>query len=164
MRAKASEFTDNSIVCLIICRLKSWQAEPLWPRLRLTQIKAWVNGDFIKWKHFPRYWPFERGIHRSLVNSPHKGQWRGALIFFFDLRLNKRLSKQPWGWWFETLPRPLWRHSDEMIISSIARRVCLLIHDTNSKAVHWNRHGWVISWFNVLRLQLIKLGYPTLPL
>ena len=35
----------------------------------------------IKWKHFPRYWPFVRGIHRSPVNSPHKGQWRGALIF-----------------------------------------------------------------------------------
>ena len=29
-----------------------------------------------------------------------------------DLRLNKRLSKQSWGWWFETLPRPLWRHSN----------------------------------------------------
>ena len=29
---------------------------------------------------------------------------------FFDLRLNKRLSKQWWGWWFETLPCPLWRH------------------------------------------------------
>ena len=30
---------------------------------------------------FPRYWPFVRGIHRSPVNSPHKGQWHGALIF-----------------------------------------------------------------------------------
>ena len=29
---------------------------------------------------------------------------------FFDLRLNKRLSKQPWGWWFETLSHSLWRH------------------------------------------------------
>ena len=37
--------------------------------------------DVIKWKHFPRYWPFVRGIHRSPVNSPHKGQWRGALMF-----------------------------------------------------------------------------------
>ena len=27
------------------------------------------------------YWPFVRGIHRSPVDSPHKGQWRGALIF-----------------------------------------------------------------------------------
>ena len=39
------------------------------------------NDDVIKWKHFPRYWPFVRGIHRSPVNSPHKGQWRGALMF-----------------------------------------------------------------------------------
>ena len=39
------------------------------------------HDDFIKWKHFPRYWTFVRGIHRSLVNSPHKGQWRGALVF-----------------------------------------------------------------------------------
>ena len=63
------------------------------------------HDDLIKWKHFPRYWRFVRGIHRSPVNSPHKapvtrkmfpfdevimiilkqsphkGQWRGALIF-----------------------------------------------------------------------------------
>ena len=39
------------------------------------------HEDVIKWKHFPRYWPFVRGIHRSPVNSPHKGQWRGALMF-----------------------------------------------------------------------------------
>ena len=32
-------------------------------------------------KRFPRYWPFVRGIHRPPVNSPHKGQWRGALMF-----------------------------------------------------------------------------------
>ena len=40
-----------------------------------------IIDDVIKWKHFPRYWPFVRGIHRSPVNSPHKGQWRGALMF-----------------------------------------------------------------------------------
>ena len=39
------------------------------------------HDDVIKWKHFPRYWPFVRGIHRSPENSPHKGQWRGALMF-----------------------------------------------------------------------------------
>ena len=37
--------------------------------------------DVIKWEHFPRYWPFGRGIHRSLASSPHKGQWRGVLMF-----------------------------------------------------------------------------------
>ena len=35
----------------------------------------------IKWKHFPRYWPFVPGIHRSPVNSPHNGQWHEALMF-----------------------------------------------------------------------------------
>ena len=40
-----------------------------------------VQDDVIKWKHFPCYWPFVSGIHQSSVNSPHKGQWRGALVF-----------------------------------------------------------------------------------
>ena len=39
------------------------------------------HDDFIKWKHFPRYWPFVREIHWSPVNSKHKGQWCGALMF-----------------------------------------------------------------------------------
>ena len=39
------------------------------------------HDDVVKWKHFPRYWPFVRGIHRSPVNSPHKGQWCVALMF-----------------------------------------------------------------------------------
>ena len=40
-----------------------------------------LRDHVIKWKHFPRYCPFVRGIHWSPVNSPHKGQWRGALVF-----------------------------------------------------------------------------------
>ena len=32
---------------------------------------------------------------------------------FFDQRLNKRLSKQPWGWWSETPSSSLWRHRNE---------------------------------------------------
>ena len=44
-----------------------------------------ISSDRTWWrhqtKHFPRYWPFVRGIHRSPVNSSHKGQWRGALMF-----------------------------------------------------------------------------------
>ena len=35
----------------------------------------------IKWKHFLHCWPFVQGIHRSPVNSTHKGQWHGALMF-----------------------------------------------------------------------------------
>ena len=49
-------------------------------------------------------------------NSPVIGEFPAqrpvtrSLDVFFDLRLNKRLSKQTWGWWFETSSRPLWRH------------------------------------------------------
>ena len=32
---------------------------------------------------------------------------------YFDLRPNKRLSKQSWGWWFETLSPPVWSHRNE---------------------------------------------------
>ena len=39
------------------------------------------SQNVIKWKHFPCYWPFVRGIHRSPVNSLHKDQWRGASMF-----------------------------------------------------------------------------------
>ena len=40
-----------------------------------------IHDDVIKWKHFPRYWPYVMKNHRSPVDSPHKGQWREALMF-----------------------------------------------------------------------------------
>ena len=49
----------------------------------LHTCKLSRHDDVIKWKHFRRYWPFVRRIHRSPVNSPHKGQWRGALMYFW---------------------------------------------------------------------------------
>ena len=39
------------------------------------------HDDVINWKHFPRNWPFVRGIHRSQVNSSHTGRRCGALMF-----------------------------------------------------------------------------------
>ena len=50
---------------------------------------------------------------------------------FFDLRLNKRLSKQSWGWWFEMPSRPLWHHCNE-ISSAILNNVNLHKGDTES--------------------------------
>ena len=49
--------------------------------------RAWTitevvcHDGVLEWKHFPRYWPFVRGIQQWPMNSPHKGQWRGALMF-----------------------------------------------------------------------------------
>ena len=69
-----------------------------------------VHDDFIKWKHFPRYWSFVRGIHRSPVNSPHKGHWCGALMFSLISAWINVLSKQWRGGWFETPSCSLWHH------------------------------------------------------
>ena len=41
----------------------------------------YLHDDVIKWKHFSRYWFFVRANHLSSVDSPHKGQWRGAMKF-----------------------------------------------------------------------------------
>ena len=44
---------------------------------------------------------------------------------FFDLRLNKDLSKQPWGWWFETPSWSLWRQCNEPTRGDMLHRMCV---------------------------------------
>ena len=51
--------------------------ESIIPENKLENVSWWRH----QMENFPRYWPFVRGIHRSPANSPHKGQWRGALMF-----------------------------------------------------------------------------------
>ena len=51
------------------------------PFIDTTMMIPGHHDDVIKWKHFPRHWPFVWRIHRPPVNSPHKVQWRGALMF-----------------------------------------------------------------------------------
>ena len=95
-------------------------------RLRWIEIKHWthkntpyIHDDAINLKHFPRYWPFVLGIQRSPVNSPHKGQWRGALVSSLICPLNKRLSKQSWGWWFERPTHSLWCHCNVDFVDDV---------------------------------------------
>ena len=94
-----------------VCKFKPNKAAN--QTLKTTQMmSSWVNDDVMKWKHFPRYWPFVR----EFVGPrwiPHTKASDAELWCFFDLRLNKRLSKQSWGWWFKTPSRPLWCHRNE---------------------------------------------------
>ena len=73
-----------------------------------------------KWKQFPRYWPFVRGIHGSPVVSLIKAS-DAELWCFFDLSLNKRLRR----WWFETPSRSLWRQYNDLSLHGICC-MCLL--------------------------------------
>ena len=76
------------------------------------------HDDVIIWKHFPRYWPFVRGIHRSLVDYLSKPVTQSFHVFF-DLRLNKRLREHSWPRWFETPSHSLWRHCYMLIFIPI---------------------------------------------
>ena len=69
---------------------------------------------------FGSWWRHQMEIFSTLLvicmgNSPVPGEFPAqrpvarSFNAFFDLRLNKRLSKQSRGWWFETLSCPLWR-------------------------------------------------------
>ena len=49
---------------------------------KASEIHKSVLSASIQWWHCSRYWPFVWGIHRSPWNSPHKGQWRGALMLY----------------------------------------------------------------------------------
>ena len=51
------------------------------PTLKIYLLICQLHDDIIKWKDFPCYWPYVRGINQSQVNSLHKGQWRGVLMF-----------------------------------------------------------------------------------
>ena len=80
----------------------------LWEFLHLERWLSW-------WCHqmetFSALLAICAGIYQSPVNFPHKGQWRGALIFSLICSwIQCGWGKQWWGWWFDTPSLPLWRH------------------------------------------------------
>ena len=70
-------FGWNSFATKIVVNIKN----PLVTGLSMIAGITRIHNDPIKWKYFPHYWPFGRVVHRSLVNSPRKGQWCWALMF-----------------------------------------------------------------------------------
>ena len=82
----------------------------------------------------------------SPVTDEFPSQWPVMRSFdvFFDLRLNKRLSKQSWGWWFETQSGSLWRHCNGNLSTDLARLIklrtaldCVPLGKTPVMQVQW---------------------------
>ena len=76
------------------------------------------------WALGMKWWRHQMETFSALLaicagNSPVPGEFPAqrpvthSFDVFFDLRLNKRLSKQTWGWWFEMPPWSLWRQCNE---------------------------------------------------
>ena len=59
-------------------------------------VVVWFRlpDDVIKWKHFPRYWRFSEGNPSITGGFPSQRPVTRTFDVVFDLRLNKRLSKQ----------------------------------------------------------------------
>ena len=80
--------------CCVLLRLCMVQLCP-YPSALLGQP---YHDDVIKWKHCPYYWPFGLRIDRSPENSPHKDQWRGALMFsLICVWINDRINNRKDG-------------------------------------------------------------------
>ena len=101
------------------------------------------HDDVIKWKHCPRYWPFVRGIHRSPVNSTHKGQWRGALMFSLI-----------WAWingWVNNRQaadlRRYHAHYDVIVMKMIGIYALIFRHLSLKNVMNaWRTHSWTLIW------------------
>ena len=100
--------------CLIL-RIKSNKIDVAPGTYNVTCIThAWIMVSW--WRH--QMETFSPLLALCVGNSPVSGEFPSqspvtrSFDVFCDLRQNKRLSKQSWGWWFETTSHPLWRHCD----------------------------------------------------
>ena len=111
--------------CRLPVLLSSWwrhQMEPFSALLALCAGSSPVTGEF----------PAQRPVRRSFG-------------VFFDLRLDKRLSKQSWGWWFDIPSRSLWRHYNVSKIISLCQTATL-----------WNERIITIACQLIIVIVIIK--------
>ena len=93
-------------------------------RYRLVKIRITL---FTRpwWRHQMK--TFSALLAICAENSPVPGEFSTqrpvtrSFDVYFDLRPNKGLSKQLWGWWFETQSCPLWRHRNDIDFNKFRR-------------------------------------------
>ena len=126
-----------------------------WPSVTIRP-----HDDVIKWKHFPRYWPFVRGIHQSPLNSPHKGQWRRALIFYLICAWTtvEQTIERPVSW---NPLHPLWRHCivTGMVSHGYQNQMSLFKQKTFSNAFSWKDN--FVFWFKLRGSSLFMVQITT---
>ena len=126
--------------------------------------------DVIKWKHCPRYWPFVRENHQPPVDSPHKGQWHGAMKFYLIFALTN-------GWANHRDAGDLRRyraHDVTVMRDEFGSRLCTetaLEGFTSKKQCGWGRYKmaailqtirinfrewkWLFSWMKMIVFRFI---------
>ena len=83
-----------------------------WASLRLKYPTTWLFvSQLVDNENIPKVHPCHDAIFiRTTIEFSSRRPLPRSFDVFFDLRLNKRFSKQSWVWWFEMPLRSLWRH------------------------------------------------------
>ena len=128
----------------------------------ISMIQTDLHDDVIKWKHFPRYQLFLRWMHRIPVNSPHKGQWRGALMFsLICVWINSWVNNGEAG-----DLRRYRAHYDVIVMRCGLRQKHKPDTDTSVLLMlegHWGLGGTVLVWTNsVVHMYATPVGVPSL--
>ena len=86
-------------------------------KFRLNRVR-YTGKSFPWWRHqmetFSALLAICAGISPVSSEFPTQRPVTRSFVILFDLRLNKRLNKQSWSWWVETLLCPLWRHCNAL--------------------------------------------------
>ena len=105
------------------CRIRNWVAMTVWDGKGSKLPALWWCLDI---QTLSPWWRHQMETFSALLaicagNSPVPGEFptqrpvTRSFDVYFDLRPNKRLCKQSWGRWFETLSPPLWRHRNALL-------------------------------------------------
>ena len=113
--------------------------------------------DVIKWKHFQRYWPFVGGNSPVPGELPAQRPVTWSFDAFFDRCLNKRLSKQSFGWSFEAPSRSLWRHCNDQHVGPFVWSTSLSANLSNDNVTQILVCG---VFCNILKIEWRSLKQP----
>ena len=129
-------FMVYMIWCLGVLGLRCYRPGPL---QKITIKQEIIGYGIVYMQYIPKictpWWRHQKETFSALLalcvgNSPVSGEFPSqrpvtrSFDVFFDLRLNKQLSKQSWGWWFERPSIPLWRHCNEFTICCVLLWFC----------------------------------------
>ena len=123
-------------------QLPTWVKCKPWHLRTVLLCSVWLWSSW--WRH--QMETFSALLAICVGNSPVTGEFTTqrpvtrSFDEFFDLRLNKRLSKQSWGWWFETLSRPLWRHCNVLGVPNELYTHCLCATKVTLKDLYKTRY------------------------
>ena len=130
---------------------KPWPVTIGWPiPIRIPKNMTYDCFTLFAWWRHPNIFRVTGLLWGVTGEFPTQRPVTRNVDVFFDLRLNKRLSKQSWGWWFETSSHPLWRHSNGNLFHNLhscaVLMLCLVVCELFADVICF-KYFWIILFF-----------------